>query len=69
MGRDIPLRLAALLCDLENALEILKRLRYDNATIDRVESSLLFNRRSCFLKSGRFGGDFIAMGRKIFSMA
>ncbi|HHW93775.1 MAG TPA: hypothetical protein GX734_04690 [Clostridiaceae bacterium] len=39
---DIALRLAALFCDLDDAMEVLERLRYDCATRDRVEKLIKF---------------------------
>ena len=39
---EVALRLAALLCDLDHVAEVLRRLRYDSATIDRVEKLIKF---------------------------
>lgn len=66
MGRDIPLRLAALLCDLENALEILKRLRYDNATIDRVEKLIAFQSEKLFPEKRSVWRGLYRYGQKDF---
>lgn len=39
---EVALRLAALLCDLDHVADVLRRLRYDSATIDRVEKLIKF---------------------------
>jgi hypothetical protein len=39
---EVALRLAALLCGLDHVADVLRRLRYDSATIDRVEKLIKF---------------------------
>ncbi len=68
VDKEVPLRLAALLIDLDDTTEILARLRYDNATIDRVEKLIAFQsenlrpeKRSVWRALYRYGQeDFLA---------
>lgn len=69
---DVGLRLAALFRDLDHAAEVLKRLRYDGATIDRVEKLIRFqdedvhpDRRSVWRAIRAYGQEIFLEGMKL----
>lgn len=63
---EVALRLAALLFDLDHVAEVLRRLRYDSATIDRVEKLINFQNEDLCPEKRSVWRAIRAYGQKIF---
>jgi tRNA nucleotidyltransferase (CCA-adding enzyme) len=63
---EVALRLAALLFDLDHVAEVLRRLRYDSATIDRVEKLIKFQNENLCPEKRSVWRAIRAYGQKIF---
>ncbi len=63
---DVAMRLAALLRDLDNAMDVLKRLRYDNATIDRVGKLIIFQDEKLLPEKRSVWRAIRAYGQEVF---
>ena len=63
---EVALRLAALLCDLDHVADVLRRLRYDSATIDRVEKLIKFQNEDLCSEKRSVWRAIRAYGQKIF---